>query len=167
MATRSKNKKTVESTGDSLASLLGMDESVPTVIEPYKVQKLSPFDFINAISYTKENLITDETVNQYLPFIVNNGLSQYQDTVVLANYVNCRPHIPNKGQFYFLINTVTKRKRFDKWCKSIEVENLDLVMEYYNCSRSKAISALKILSEENIAMIRHKTRKGGNDGQTK
>jgi len=168
MATRKPKVKITEPVvGDSLAAMLGMDETIAPTFEPYKQTKISPFDFLNSITYNKENLIVDETTEaQYLPFMVNTGLSQFQDTVMMANYMNCRPHVTNKGQFLFLINTITKRNRFEKWVKIEPVDNLDLVMEYYNFSRNKALSALKILTDKNIDYIKHKMRKGGQDGQT-
>jgi hypothetical protein len=163
MATRKpKSKKPELIETESLASMLGMDESVSSQIEEWKPLKLSPFDFMNEISYGKKNIIVDDdTENQYLPFMVNTGLSQSQDTVILANYMNTRPHIPKKAQFLFLMNTVPKRKRFEKWAKLEEVENLELIMEYYGYSRNKALSVLSILSLDQIDFIKTKSFKGG------
>jgi len=39
---------------------------------------LSPFDFLNAINYSIEDLIVDDiTVKQYVPYMVNRGLSYF------------------------------------------------------------------------------------------
>jgi len=66
--------------------------------------KMSPFDFLNAINLTKENLIVDdETEKQYNAFMVNRGLSYFQDTALIANEMNLAPHLSSKPQFDFYI----------------------------------------------------------------
>ena len=82
-------------------------------IQPYKAPAISPFDFINAIHYSKENLIVDDwSEKQYKPFIVNKGLSYGADTVIPANEMNSRPHLDKKLQFSFLINNIVKNSFF-------------------------------------------------------
>src|SRR6185437_4339692 len=160
MAGRKKKAEQVEQ-GSSLAELLGMDPTVPAPTEdPAAPKKLSPFGFLNAINYTKENLIVDEeTEKQYQPFIVNRGLANSMDTVIYANEMNSRPHIEKAAQFAFLRRTVTKRKRYDKWVKPEVVENLEMVKEYYGYSDQKAIDALSILTPQQLEYIRN--TKGG------
>ena len=56
------------------------------VIEPYKAPAISPFDFINAITYNKNDIMVDDWAEkQYVPYIVNKGLSYGADTVIQAN----------------------------------------------------------------------------------
>jgi hypothetical protein len=146
----------------SLASMLGMEETIEIIQEEYKPVKLSPFDFLNEISYGKNNIIVDDdTERQYEPFVVNKGLSQSRDAVQYMNYMNCRPHIPKKAQFLFLLNIIPKRKRYDKWAKAEENPDLDMVMEFYNYSREKALSIMKILSSDDLLYIKQKMFKGG------
>lgn len=128
-----------------------------------KVKKLSPFDFANAINYSKEDLIVDErTEKEYNPYIVNRALSFAPDTVIAANEMNSRTHLDNKLQFDFLKSTVRKAKRFNKWIKT-EEENLEAVQEFFGYSFNKAKDALKLLSQDDIDSIKHylKTSKGG------
>ena len=64
------------------------------VIEPYKAPSISPFDFINAITYNKDDLMVDDWAEkQYAPYIVNKGLSYGADTVIQANEMNSRPPV--------------------------------------------------------------------------
>lgn len=127
-----------------------------------KSPAISPFDFINSINQTKENLIVDEwSEKQYQPFIVNKGLSFTPDTVILANEVNSRPHIDKKLQYSFLINIVRPRKRFAKWIKPSKIESLEIVKEYYNYSTEKARQVLNILTDEQINTLKEKLKKGG------
>ncbi len=129
-----------------------------------KTKKISPFDFANSISFTKENLIVDEaTEKEYNPFIVNRALGFSADTTIPANEMNSRPHIDSKMQYDFLCAVVRKSKRYNKWIKS-EEENLDAVQEYFAYSFNKAKEALRILSDDDVVKIKDylARSKGGN-----
>lgn len=123
---------------------------------------MSPFDFVNAVNYTKEDLMLDpEVEKKYAPYMVNRSLSYFPDTVAIANEMNQYHHLDGKMQFHFLLNIVRKRKRFSKWIKP-EVENdVEVVKEYYGYSNEKARQVLSLLSPEQIAIIKRKVYKGG------
>lgn len=130
--------------------------------EKQKSSTISPFDFVNSIHFGKENLIVDDwSERQYNPYVVNKSLSFGSDTVIQANEMNSRPHIEKRLQFDFLINTVRARRRFNKWLKADKIENLELVKQYYNYNTEKAIQALKILSAEQLEIIKDKMFTGG------
>jgi hypothetical protein len=123
---------------------------------------ITPFDFINAINHSKENLIVDEwSEKQYNPYIVNKGLSYGHDTVIPANEMNSRPHLDKSLQFQFLINIVRPRKRFNKWVKQEKIDDLEIVQEYYGYSTEKAKQALSLLSDSALKNIKLKLQKGG------
>nr|BCU99776.1 MAG: hypothetical protein CM15mV30_0700 [uncultured marine virus] len=110
---------------------------------------MTPFDYVKAINYTKSNLIVDDlTEKEYNPFIVNLHLSMGIDTVLQANEMNRSPHLESV-QFDFLLNSISKRKRFDKWQKAEKSEDLEYVKQYFNYSYPKAVQALSILSRNN------------------
>jgi hypothetical protein len=74
---------------------------------------MSPFDFINAINFTKENLFNDpQAKKDYAAFIVNRGLSYFPDTVMYANEMNRFPSTPEEWQFSYFLNSIAKKKRF-------------------------------------------------------
>ena len=124
---------------------------------------MKPFDFINAITTTKEDLFKDPIANKdYNAFLVNHGLSYFQDTILWANLMNMNHHMPNDMQFQFYINIITKKKRFSKWVKKEKDSNsFLLVKEYYGYSDEKTRQALDILSDDQIATIEQKLYKGG------
>ena len=65
-----------------------------------KLKKISPFDFVNSINYSKENLIVDErTENEYNAFIVNRAMGFGKDTIIAGNEMNARPHLDKKLQY--------------------------------------------------------------------
>jgi hypothetical protein len=124
---------------------------------------MTPFDFVNAITTTKKDLFDDALASKdYIPFIINRGLSYFPDTVLYANEMNLNSGIPNDWQFYFFLNSIVKKKRFSKWHKKdAETESLRLVMEYFGYSSEKAKEALTVLNDAQLAMIKEKLYKGG------
>ena len=123
---------------------------------------MSPFDYLNAINYTKKDIMVDDIVEkQYNPFMVNRGLSYFQDTVLMANEMNQYAHLDNRLQFDFLINIVRKRKRFSKWNKPEVATDLDVIKEYYGYSNEKARMVHNLLTDNQITELRRKVFKGG------
>jgi alpha-galactosidase/6-phospho-beta-glucosidase family protein len=123
---------------------------------------MSPFDFINAITYGKTDLISDnDSEKEYTPFMVNRGLSYFMDTVLLANEMNRYHQIDNKMQFDFLRFTVRKRKRFSKWHKHDISEIIKAIQEIFNYSEEKARTAYSVMNEQQLAALLDMTNKGG------
>ena len=128
------------------------------------MSKKSPFDFLNAINMTKADLMAEDefAVKDYTPFMVNRGLSYFHDTVLLANEMNRYSELDNDIQFSFLLNSVTKRKRFSKWHKKdAATDDVKMVMEYYAYSNEKAQKAMEFLTPDDLEMIKEKLYKGG------
>ena len=131
---------------------------------------MNPFDYLNAINDTKQNVIEDSDNPElaeklYPPYLVNRGLSFFIDTVYLANEMNRHHHLENKMQFDFLINIVRKKKRFSKWFKAQPDEEVEAVMNYYGYSQDKARQVVDLLTKDQITQIIERQRKGGlNDG---
>ena len=146
--------------------LEGFGEPVEQVEEEQyqdKLKKISPFDFVNSINYSKEDLIVDErTEKEYNPFIVNRAMGFGPDTVIAGNEMNARPHLDNKLQYDFLRSVIRKAKRYNKWLKA-EEENIEAIQEFFGYSFIKAKEALSILTETEIDLIKlHlNTSKGG------
>ena len=123
---------------------------------------INPFDFINAINYTKKDLIVDdETEKAYQPFLVNRTLSHFRDTVLYANEMNLNHHLDHALQNHFYINIIRAKKRFSKWVKPSEVECLDIIKENYGYSNEKAKAVLSLLTPEQIEQLKHRIYKGG------
>jgi hypothetical protein len=123
---------------------------------------MNPFDYLNAINYTKKDIMVDDlTEKSYSAFMVNRGLSYFNDTVLYANEMNIHHHLDSKLQFHFLINTVRPRKRFSKWLKNSDPNSLDIVKEYYGYSNEKARQVLSLLSDNEINELKLRLNKGG------
>ena len=125
-----------------------------------------PFDYINSINTTKKNLMentnNDELAEkEYNAFLTNRSLSYFPDTIGYANEMNLYHFLDKKLQYDFFINIVRPRKRFIKWSKKIENDDLNLIKEYYGYNDQKALHALSILNKNEIEIIKTKLEKGG------
>ena len=122
-------------------------------------------DYLNAINFTKENLLDTEDFTwekKYPPFIINKCLSMHYDCIAQANEMNGYHFLDKKVQFHFLINSIRKKKRFGgKWLSQSKLKNLEYVKEYYGYSNEKAKQALDILNEKQIEEIKMSLSKGG------
>jgi hypothetical protein len=120
------------------------------------------FDYLNSINYSKKDIMVDDIAeDEYNPFMVNRGLSYFQDTVLYANEMNKYHNLDHRLQFDFLINIVRKRKRFSKWNKNTDPDALNVVKEYYGYSNEKARQVLSLLSNEQIQELKKRMFKGG------
>jgi hypothetical protein len=124
---------------------------------------VSPFDYVNQILQGKKQLIVDDvTESEYVPFLVNRSLSYQIDCVSYANEMNRRSFIDKKLQNDFLLNTIRSKKRpFVKWAKSDKSEDIQCIKTVYGFSDTKALEALRLLTNEQIQQLKEKTGIGG------
>lgn len=126
----------------------------------------NPFDYVNAISYGKDDLMTgtenDELAEAaYNAYLTNKALSYFPDTLLYANEMNMLNHVPNKLQFHYLLNSIRPKKRYSKWAKKEEDADIEAIKEYYKYSTAKAEAALSVLSPQQINEIKTRLNKGG------
>lgn len=125
--------------------------------------KLSPFDFLKSINDTKVNLISEDAENAkyYSGFIVNRSLSYFPDTIYFANEMNKFHHIDPDLQYNFLFNIIRKRKRFSKWDKAADINNIDTIKNYFGYSEEKARQVIDLFTADQIALLKNKVAIGG------
>lgn len=129
---------------------------------------MSPFDYVDFI-FRKKNPDGDLDFVDYAPFIVNRSLSYHMDCVLYANEMNLYPGTDKDIQYQYFLNSIRPMKRgFQPWQKSKTDENIECVKAYFGYSNAKAKEALRILSDEQIAVIKIKTDTGGvkNNGKS-
>lgn len=103
----------------------------------------------------KEFMLTEQDEKSYPHFIVNRALSQFSDTVLIANEINKYPTLDNKMKADFLLNMVKPYRRpFSKWAKKVEPVDLEVVKTYYGYSDAKALEALRVLTPEQINSLK-------------
>ena len=126
----------------------------------------SPFDFMNAVSFTKADIIKDNDnpeliEKQYNAYIVNRGFTNFEDTILHANEMNQRHELFPAAQFDYYRAVLRKRKRFSKWPKADKDINLDAIQEVYQCNRTVAKQYLKVLNEEQLKSVHARLVTGG------
>lgn len=111
---------------------------------------------------TNNELPWDEIEGLYEPYIINKALSYFPDTVLYADEMNRFHEIPKKAQYGYLLNSIRPKKRFSKWAKKEKEDSSFLaVQEYFQYNNKKTEEALKILTPEQINMIKKELETGG------
>ena len=126
----------------------------------------NPFDYINSVSHLKKDMMrgtdNDElSEKDYKPFLANRSLSFHADSILYSNEMNRLGHLDNLLQYDFYMNSLRSRKRFSKWMKPEESENVDIIREVYKCNLKKAIDASRILTKEHIKSLKESLYTGG------
>ena len=125
----------------------------------------NPFDYVNSINFTKKNLMkntaNDELAEKdYVPFLTNKSLSYFTDTLLYANEMNRYHFLDKRLQYEFYLNSIRKKKRFAKWAKAEDNNDVMMVQEYFKFSPQKAKAALKVLTPTQKNIIKHKMENG-------
>lgn len=126
----------------------------------------NPFDYVNTINTTKKNMMRDSENDElaergYNPWIVNNALSYFPDTILHSNLMNINHHIPSRPQYEFFLSSLRPKKRFAKWVKEEVNDDLELVMKYFEFNRSNAKDVMSLLTVDDINEIRALYEEGG------
>ena len=123
---------------------------------------MNPFQYIASINNTKKDLMVDDAAEKaYSPFMVNRGLSYFQDTVLLANEMNRASHIDHRMQYDFLRIAIRKRKRFSRWMKKTSHARIEVIKEYYGYSDAKAEAISDMIGDDDIKEMQAYLSKGG------
>ena len=121
-------------------------------------------DYLPAINYTKKNLMdSDDPMwkKKYPAFMVNKILSSFIDTISKANEMNRYHFLDKDMQFQYLLNSIRSKKRYTPFLRSERIEDIECVKEYYGYNMEKAWVALKLLTKEQLKLIKEKLFKGG------
>lgn len=100
---------------------------------------------------------------EYSPFLTNRTLSYFPDTLMVSNLMNISSHLDHKLQYSFLLNIVKPKKRFTKWVKKQQDDDVEMVMEFSGYNRKKAQQACQLLSPVQLQEIKDKLERGKQD----
>jgi hypothetical protein len=118
-------------------------------------------EFLKAINYTKQDILTEEIEKEYVPYVINHCLSGTVDTVLYAQEMNQRHFLDKRMQFDYLRHAVRKGKRFAKWLKQEKSEDITAIQKYYQCNRQRACEYLPLLSDVELTHIKKSLDIGG------
>lgn len=127
----------------------------------------NPFEFVNAINYTKQDLFEQEPISesQYPRHIIDLAMSQYPDTILFANEANAMQNVPAHAHFKFYLHLVDKKRRYAKWGKLERDSKIELIMQYYNYNREKAMQVVDLFTDEQMQSLEQKLQHGGRSKQ--
>ena len=114
----------------------------------------TPFEYAKSINSKTGRVEVDKDFNQ---FVINTLYSNTQDSVFYANESNMFTSNMNNQMVYdFFYFGLPKASRYGKWFKkekNNQTELEDYVMEYFTCSRAKAVEFIKDFDNETIEAI--------------
>lgn len=116
--------------------------------------KTNPFDFVDSVSSSKEDIMDRENERDYSPYLTNRALSYHADSVLYAAEMNLWRDLENRLQYDYLRHSLRRRGRRSKWHKPEDTEAIDLLCWRYNISRDKARAALAILTPDHVQDIK-------------
>lgn len=124
---------------------------------------MNVFDVVKDLSTEKKNILqNDQNAHSlYDAFVINKAFSYYKDTIMYANEMNQYSDLPKIMQNAYYINSIRPAKRFSKWHKKIEDEDINAIQEYYKVGYAKASEYKRILTKEQLATIKERIIKGG------
>ena len=125
------------------------------------------FDYYRSITTDKVvvDFDDDDIVDKFPSFLINRFLSQNRGDVLLANEINSRPHMHNRLQIDFFINTLRKKYRKAEKFKYDTPKDIELIMEFYNYNQSRAREVRHLFDEEALNRLRLLLDKGGTNGE--
>ena len=118
----------------------------------------NPFDYVKSINHKQY----EHDLSGYNPFLTNRCFAMHMDTILLAEELNQYSTLSPYLQYEFYYHSVRKGKRFGYPPKVVEPPHLNLVTEYFQVSKVKALEILNILTEQDISDIMNSMNTGGN-----
>ena len=118
---------------------------------------IGPFVYVKQIN--EKNYSTD--LSGYNPYLTNRAFAYHMDCILLAEEMNQLHHLSPDLQYDFMYHSIRRGKRFGFPPKAEDPHNLDVVMEYFQFSKEKALDALRVLTLSDISSIISHMNKGG------
>lgn len=129
--------------------------------EEVKSKKLSPFEFVNSITETKEDIFQGNETS-YNRFIIDKALSFNSDCLFFVAELAKYPNIPDNAHYQFYLNSISKKKRYSGWTKKDTIsDDVSLIMEAFGYSTEDAMTALEVMSDKQVLDLKEKMSKGG------
>lgn len=119
-------------------------------------------DIWSSLTTTKDHVFDEQSDladKTYNSFVINKGMSQFHDTVLLANEMNQRHNLPNKLQYDFYFYLLPKSKKYTKWTKANHDNYVKYIKVYFNCSFKKAKEYNNLLSQKEKEIIKKRVEK--------
>ena len=119
---------------------------------PKAPAKPTLFTTIAAVSSTRPLTYKDVHEREWPvdAFMMNRAFSLSEDSVLAANMLNQRPHLPADAHIAFYVNTLRARRRFEKWPKSLVDDETRTIARFYGISYREATQCHGIHTTEEV-----------------
>jgi hypothetical protein len=121
----------------------------------------SPWDWVYIINFKTYEGEEISVENKFVSYIILQQFSQFSDTIFIAQQLNEISFLPLEMQFWFLYDSISKRKRFSKWIKKNSSEELTAIMNFYNCNFKRAEEFLERLTQAELSDIINASKQDG------
>lgn len=120
-------------------------------------------DILNSINLTKDvDLIDEYNKTDYVPFLINRGMSFYPETILHANFLNSNSHLDRILQYKYFLYSVKKKKRFSKWLSNSKTpEKILIISKFYGISINKAKEIKDMITSEDLDNMKKYLDTGG------
>lgn len=125
----------------------------------------SIFDVVNNICSSRELLPMETVVGLASPYMLNRSMSFNHDTIFYADEASMFRNVETYPLYLYYFYTTPKKKRFGKWAKKVNDEDVKLIQDLYEVSEKKAIQYLEVLRTEQVEELRKLNSKGGKAGR--
>ena len=122
-------------------------------------------DWINQLLVHKKNWndFTEDEQKKFSPFIINRWLSMDMEFIEIVNYFqkySIGQHKPREVYKWYC-DFLPKGKRFNKYIKGkkdkkYDPELIDIMCEYFQCSKAETKENLSFISKEEVNQILEK-----------
>ena len=130
-------------------------------------EKRSPFDYINDLSWKKEDLSVNG-LDGFSPWLTNRHFAKFVDTIIHANQVNALHHLDPQLQYDYYMQVIRSKKRFSGRKTTSEDLAIAAVGKLIGINKKKARAAVAVLSsaekERIIAGVTSLEEEGRNAG---
>ena len=120
---------------------------------------MNPFDIVTDLSYNKKNILESE--KDYNAYMINRAFSYFPDSILYSNEMNKKWDLDNQLQHDYYFYSIPKKKRFSKWHKTQEDDDIDLLCKVYNINRQLAREYKRLLTKDQLEEIRKTITEGG------
>lgn len=119
-------------------------------------------DLLEDAAATPSEASASEVEKAYNGFMINRGLSFFQDSILFANEMNIHHDLPPKMAYDFYRHSLRPRKRFSKWFKALpDSDDVELIKRRYGYSSAKAREALTLFDANALKELRESMDVGG------
>jgi hypothetical protein len=111
----------------------------------------------------KTGLLDPDFIDKhYVPFAINRVFSRTSDGLLIAQELNERHEMTKYEQYRWYYHRLSKNtRRFGERVESEMPKYLEMVMDFFDFSRTKAHAALAILTSRELQQIEKMLDKGG------